>query len=89
MLMELPPASNVLMAGESVPLARSNVPKDKNSAVVVNLPIHAVRSVLVVGAVTMPNSKIVNLFNKPECVRKKLPIEKLKTFKKKFASKAS
>ena len=64
MLIVLLPASNVLMAGESVPLARSSVRKDKNSAVVVNLPIHAVRSVLVVGAVTMPNSKIVNLLNK-------------------------
>ena len=75
MLMELPPASNVLMAGESVPLARSNVPKDKNSAVVVNLPRHARRAVMLIGAVTMPNSKIVNLFNKPECVRNKVPIE--------------
>ena len=30
---------------------------------------------MLIGAVTMPNSKIVNLFNKPECVRNKVPIE--------------
>ena len=89
MPLELPPASNVLMAGESVPLARNNVPKDKNSAEVVNLPKHARRAVMLTGAVTMPNSKVVNLFNKLECVRNKVPIEELKRFKKKFASKAS
>ena len=80
-LMELPPASNVLMAGESVPLARSNVPKDKNSAVVVNLPKHARRAVMLTGAVTMPNSKVVNLFNKPECVRNKVNLYQSKNLK--------
>ena len=44
---------------------------------------------MLTGAVTMPNSKVVNLFNKPECVRNKVTLEELKTFKKQFASKAS
>ena len=44
---------------------------------------------MLTGAVTMPNSKVVNLFNKLECVRNKVPIEELKTFKKEFASKVS
>ena len=58
---ELRTSSSALMAGELVPLAQRSVPKDNHSKAVGKLRNNAKRAATVVGAVTMPVSRPVNL----------------------------